>query len=45
MVMEIPSEILGFVDVETQNVVFVKLSYDDVSCLALATCEDENHDG
>ena len=45
MVMEIPSEILGFVDVETQNVVLTKLSYDNVTCLALATCEYENHDG
>jgi hypothetical protein len=44
MVMEIPSEILGFVDVETKNVVHVKLAYNNVSCLALATGEDENHD-
>ena len=42
--MEIPSEILWFVDVETKNVVRVKLSHNDVSCLALATSEDEDHD-
>ena len=44
MVMEIPSEILWFVDVETKNVVRIKLSHNDVSCLALATSEDEDHD-
>ena len=42
--MEIPSEIIGFVDVETQNFVLAKLSHDNVSCLALATGEDEDHD-
>ena len=42
--MEIPSEIFGFVDCETQNVIPVKLSHDNVSCFALTTGKDKNHD-
>ena len=43
-VVEIPSEILRFVDVETQHVVLGKLPHNNVGCLALATGENENHD-
>ncbi len=43
--MEIPSEIFGFVDVEAQDFVLVKLPHDNVCCLALTTGEDEDHGG
>ena len=43
--VEIPGEILRFVDVQAQDIVFVKLPRDNVCCLALAASEDENHGG
>ena len=43
--MKIPGEILGFVDVQAQNILLGKLTQNNVGCFALAASEDENHGG
>ena len=43
--VEIPGEILGFVNVQAQYIVVAKFTQNNVGCLALAASEDENHGG